>query len=520
MSYRIGIDVGGTHTDAALLDESLRCLSTVKVVTTPDVTSGIHNALAKLLRASEVSRDAIQHVMLGTTHCTNALVERRSLLPVGLLRLANPAALALPPLSGWPQDLVQALDARIATVNGGYEYDGRVLNELDEAQIRSVVRGWKGQLESVAICGMFSPVNATQELRVGQWVREELGERVRLSFSSEIGNVGLLERESATVLNAALGGVADVIANGFREALAASGLSHAQALIGQNDGTLMSLDLTRAYPVFTTGCGPTNSLRGAAFLSGNPDALVIDVGGTTTDIGALVRGFPRESALAVEIGGVRTNFRMPDILSIGIGGGTIVRAADGHVKLGPDSVGYRLTHEAQCFGGETLTLTDVAIRLAIAPAFADGPIRAERSVCEQAFAAMLRALEDGIDRMKSRAGDVPVILVGGGSVLVPDRLQGASQVIRPEHFDAANAIGVAIGGVGGIVDRVVQLPPDTRQATLNGLLEEARGQAIAEGADAAHLEVIEQEIVPLAYLPGNGARVRVKVAGPLRIDTH
>jgi N-methylhydantoinase A/oxoprolinase/acetone carboxylase beta subunit len=79
------------------------------------------------------------------------------------------------------------------------------------------------------------------------------------------------------------------------------------------------------YPILTIACGPTNSIRGAAHLSGLNDALVVDIGGTTTDIGVLMQGFPRQSSAAVEIGGIRTNFRMPDILSIGIGGGTIVR---------------------------------------------------------------------------------------------------------------------------------------------------------------------------------------------------
>ena len=89
----------------------------------------------------------------------------------------------------------------------------------------------------------------------------------------------------------------------------------------------MALDYAIRYPVLTIGSGPANSLRGAAFLTGYADALVADVGGTSTDVGVLVGGFPRESAAAVEIGGIRTNFRMPDVLAIALGGGTIVRAA-------------------------------------------------------------------------------------------------------------------------------------------------------------------------------------------------
>ncbi|NEM46646.1 MAG: hydantoinase/oxoprolinase family protein, partial [Xanthomonas perforans] len=89
----------------------------------------------------------------------------------------------------------------------------------------------------------------------------------------------------------------------------------------------MSLDYAAQYPVLTIGSGPANSIRGAAYLSGVDDAIVVDVGGTTSDLGVLVNGFPRESTLPREIGGVRTNFRMPDILSLGVGGGTIVDPA-------------------------------------------------------------------------------------------------------------------------------------------------------------------------------------------------
>ena len=115
----------------------------------------------------------------------------------------------------------------------------------------------------------------------------------------------------------------------MRSALAAHGLT-AVTLFAQNDGTLMSLDQALRYPVLTIGSGPANSVRGAAFLTGAADSLVADVGGTSTDIGVLANGFPRESSYGVEIGGIRTNFRMPDLVTIALGGGTVVsRAATG-----------------------------------------------------------------------------------------------------------------------------------------------------------------------------------------------
>ena len=188
---------------------------------------------------------------------------------------------------------------------------------------------------------MFAPVSARHELLAAEIVKRELGE-VHVSLSHEIGSIGLLERENATILNAALAGVAREVARAMRSALAAHGLTPV-TFFAQNDGTLMALDQALRYPVLTIGSGPANSVRGAAFLTGAADALVADVGGTSTDVGVLVNGFPRESSQGVEIGGIRTNFRMPDLVTIALGGGTVMsRATTGGVRVGPRSVGYRL----------------------------------------------------------------------------------------------------------------------------------------------------------------------------------
>jgi N-methylhydantoinase A/oxoprolinase/acetone carboxylase beta subunit len=99
-------------------------------------------------------------------------------------------------------------------------------------------------------------------------------------------------------------------------------------------------------------------MRGAAFLTGLKDALVVDVGGTTSDVGALRHGFPREANAVVQVGGVRTLFRMPDLFSFGLGGGSLV--CEDPLAIGPRSVGFRLTERARIFGGPDLTASDIA----------------------------------------------------------------------------------------------------------------------------------------------------------------
>lgn len=167
---------------------------------------------------------------------------------------------------------------------------------------------------------------------------------------------------------------------------------------------------------------PTNSIRGASFLTEKKNAFVVDVGGTTTDVGVLSNGFPRESMIAVEIGDIRTNFRMPDLVSIGLGGGTLIKVQpDGTVEIGPESVGYRVTEEALCFGGSTLTATDIVVALGKAPGVGDPAKVAhlDPALLDQAYGKMKAMVETCIDEMKTSSGDVEVILVGGGSILCP-----------------------------------------------------------------------------------------------------
>ncbi|MBI3304487.1 MAG: hydantoinase/oxoprolinase family protein [Deltaproteobacteria bacterium] len=514
--FRLGIDVGGTNTDAVILDASDQVIASVKSPTTADVTTGIVNAMQAVLAASALPPSAIRYAMLGTTHCTNAIVTRRGLSPVGVIRLGAPATLAVEPLLTWPPDLRQMVCLRSFILRGGHEYNGEPLAALDPQEIRKAAQQMKGRVRAVAVTGVFSPVNPEHELRARDLVREELGEDVPISLSSEIGSVSLLERENATVLNAALIAVARTAIEGFERAIRQLQIP-ATLFLGQNDGSLMSVDYALRYPIFTIASGPANSIRGAAYLSQLRDAIVIDIGGTTTDMGILYKGFPRESALAVEIGGVRTNFRMPDLLSIGLGGGSRVHE-NGEVRVGPDSVGYRLTEEARVFGGQQLTATDLAVAAGRARLGDSGQVQSlPVSVIEVGLAYISRCLEDSIDRIKLSADPVPVVAVGGGSILFPERLRGVSEIIRPSHYGVANAIGVAIAQVSGTIDRVFALDTMSRTQALDEAVRLARERACAAGADPESVEILDLEEIPLTYLPGNAVRIKAKAAGALRL---
>ena len=345
---------------------------------------------------------------------------------------------------------------------------------LDTDAVAAFLRSVRLSAEAVAITSVFAPVSPDHELAAQDLVRSILGPDVPVSLSHDIGQLGIIERENSTVLNAALNGVANEVASALRSALSSRGLSPA-VLFAQNDGTLMGLEYAVRYPVLTIGSGPANSLRGAAFLTGLTDAMVADVGGTTTDIGVLVGGFPRESSLPVEIGGIRTNFRMPDIVSIGVGGGTIVHPTDGDApRVGPDSVGYRLPQEAISFGGSTPTLTDAAVvagRASIGHAGVPDELHKMLSMGLELADEMVAV---GVDQMKVGRAELPLIVVGGGSVLLPDHIPGVSEVLRPNNFDVANAIGAAIAQVSGRWDEVIKLDGN-RLAAIEAAGQKAKG---------------------------------------------
>ena len=500
---RLGIDVGGTNTDAALVDADGAVVAWAKTPTTEDPAEGIERALAGVLQDGPT---ALRLVALGTTHALNAVLRRRDLGRVMTIRVAAPATRSVPPMTGWPDDLRAAVDGGSAIVRGGVEVDGRV-HPIDADEISVVLDGQA--MDAVAISGPFSLQDPSQEVEVADLVRELLGGEVPVSLSHRVGGLGLLERENATILNASLRDVVAHVAEGFLAALAAHDVA-ATPFFTQNDGTLMRVEHALEVPVLTIGSGPANSIRGAAALTGATDAFVIDVGGTSTDVGVIVGGFPRVAAVGVDLGGVRTNFRMPDVYSAAAGGGTIITPDGG---LGVDSVGGRLTSDALVFGGSVATLSDAAVAAGRA-AMGDPKLLGDR-MWPRALADADARVADALDRMKTSREPVPVIMVGGGSTLIGDDLPGASGVERPTRFDVANAVGAAIALVSGEADLVAEVG-QRRDEAIDACVAQARERAIAAGADPDTLDIVAVDETPLAYMDRPMSQLRAKVAGPPR----
>src|SRR5271169_3153138 len=183
---RVGIDVGGTNTDAVAMDGKT-VLAGVKAATTPDVMSGVVAALKSVLSAARLEPRAIDVVMIGTTHFTNAVVQRRDLAQTAAVRLGLPATASLPPMVDWPEDLRSAIGNHAYLAHGGHEFDGRVISPLDEAELLGIAEDIRAKgIRSIAITSVFSPVNTELETKAGAIFEKALpGVHVTLSSRSE-----------------------------------------------------------------------------------------------------------------------------------------------------------------------------------------------------------------------------------------------------------------------------------------------------------------------------------------------
>jgi N-methylhydantoinase A/oxoprolinase/acetone carboxylase beta subunit len=199
---------------------------------------------------------------------------------------------------------------------------------------------------------------------------------------------------------------------------------------------------------------------------------------------------------------------MPDLLSLGLGGGSVVDRAAGTV--GPDSVGYRLTELALAFGGSTPTATDVAVAAGLTD-LGSGAVALAAGESKALLARMHAMVTEGVDRMKADASPLPLVAVGGAAFLVPADMEGISEVVHVERADVANAVGAAIAQVSGEVDRIFQ--GRSRDDAIAEAAREAERRAVASGAARRTLQTVEVDDIPVSYLPGDARRVRVRVVG-------
>jgi len=326
----IGLDTGGTYTDAVALDEGRRVIASAKALTTHwDLSLGLSEALRAVLDrlGAGTRREQISLVSVSTTLATNAVVEGR-FSPICTL------------LVGFSEQMVErsglkrAGDGVTVRVRGGHEATGEETEPLDEAAIDAAVRQFGSQVQAFAVAAMFSVRNPAHEQRARQRIRAQCDKPVTCSYELS-SQLDAPKRALTAALNARLTPQIRQLLDALASVLERERIE-APVMVVRGDGTLIRAEVALEYPVETVLSGPAASVVGAGFLSGLADFAVADMGGTTTDVAIVAGGRPVVRAEGAEIGGWRTMVEAIDVHTCGLGGDSEVYLdREGRLRVGP-----------------------------------------------------------------------------------------------------------------------------------------------------------------------------------------
>ncbi|KAL2281723.1 hypothetical protein FJTKL_11403 [Diaporthe vaccinii] len=454
----------------------------------------------------------------------NAILEldRSKLDRVAVLRLCGPYTRSVTPFDGFPHALKSVMEGYYAYLDGGYQIDGQEISAVSNDQLRAHAHKIKELgIQAITIVGVYSPSYKKQEEDAAAFLAEEMGPGFDISCSHSIGQAGFLERENAAILNASIRRFSRQVVHSLDKATRF--LVNAGLYITLNDGTLARASYAAANPLRCFSSGPTNSARGAAFLAremvstnaenDDRDLLVIDVGGTTTDVCSLLpNGYPRQSAACVKVAGVKTNFSMPDVHSIALGAGSVIRNHESQVSVGPDSVALEESTKALHSGGPFFTAGDLKH---LQPDELHQQGIAFETI-DSAKRVIQRLIQDSVTASKTKVEDATVLLVGGGSFILPDRIEGTDSVVRPPFYQVANAVGAAIGKISSTFDKLIK--PGDRN--VRDIVEDGKRQAIVmceqAGGDPSDVEIVDLETIPEPYAMDGTFRLVVRVVSSIK----
>ncbi|MBF6271585.1 hypothetical protein IU460_28310 [Nocardia farcinica] len=454
---RLGIDIGTTTASAVLVNESKQVTASFSAPHTQSTAAALNHLLDQV--ATEIDLDAITYTAI-VTNIGKEAIARGDLSRVGVLRISAPASTSIRPAGTWPASLASIVSGESVVVAGGHDYTGQEFSELDRAAVRNFATRCRDTVGAIAITGLSSTVNPHHEQEAARIIRSVLGYGIPLTLAHEIGGIGLLERENSAILNAALVRAFARTFQSWRNVLARRGLTD-DIFFAQNDGTLASSTEAIRHPVLTIENTTSHAMRGAAHLSGKANSIVVHAQPHAITFGALVDGYPTESTLPMEIEGVRTHHRMPDLITVHPQG-----------LLSPDR--------------DALTVTE-----------------RHESV-------------SALRRIAGSRHDLALLAVGDcAPVFHTVALSDAHRVEQVKHGTAAAAVGAAVADVSGRVDRTCDYDHRSRDSALAETIEAARLAAVRAGADVRKVRVDSIHETPLGYTPGPGARLRVRAVGPV-----
>ena len=324
--YGLGVDTGGTFTDAVIVDmDDFSIVSKMKSPTThEDLSIGLYNAINAVMNESQIDPSQIVSVGISTTLATNSVLEDMG-GKVGLI------------LIGWdPRDPVHFGEDKQIFIKGGYDVRGKAINSLSLEETTNAINEISKDVDAIAISGLFANINASQERKVKKLAMEMTGLPVVAGheLSAELG-IGL--RAETAVLNGKLISIVTKFFDDVKNTLEKKGIN-APIMVYKGDGSVMTLEQAKQYPVQTILSGPAASSMGGKILSGKNDFIMVDIGGTSTDIAVVEDGFPQIQFKGAEVGGWRTRVKAVDMNTIALGGDSRVSMVDKKFVFGPKRV--------------------------------------------------------------------------------------------------------------------------------------------------------------------------------------
>lgn len=333
MAYLLGVDTGGTYTDAVILDQAAdEVIGKAKSLTTrQDLALGIGRAVDAALTAAKLAPGQIAMVSLSTTLATNALVEgqggRVALIFIGFDPDDLERGGLIAALKGDP----------VVSLSGGHNHAGGEAAALDVAALERAVTDLSGEVMGFAVAARFATRNPAHEIAARDLIRRVSGRPVTCSHELSAKLNGP-KRALTAVLNARLIGMIDRLVAACERHLQAVGIA-APLMVVRGDGALISAAMVRERPIETILSGPAASIVGARWLTGASDALVSDIGGTTTDVALLRNGLPEIDPEGARVGGLRTMVEAVAMRTTGLGGDSEVHLVTaglaGGLRLGP-----------------------------------------------------------------------------------------------------------------------------------------------------------------------------------------
>ncbi len=454
MSYRLGVDVGGTFTDLLLVNESDGSTYMAKVPSTPeDSSQGVLHGITVICERAGIDAQRISHVMHGTTVATNAILTgsgaRVGLVTTQGYRQILQIARSFVPggLGGWviyqradpmaPLELTVEARERVGA-------DGRVVEPLDEAQLRRSLGELRARgIEALTVSLINSYANDLHERRIGEIANEELP-GVPVSLSSEvIPEMQEYERTLTTVANSYVRPVVESYIRKLRAELSTR-MHDVQLHMLRSDGGLASAEAAQQYPVNLLMSGPAGGVAGAiwgAQQAGFQNLLTFDMGGTSTDV-CLVQEGRAQLRRETSVGDFTVRASSVDVRTVGAGGGSIAHVPEltRALRVGPESAGADPGPAAYGHGGEAPTVTDANLVLGYLPASArlGGEMRLERELAERALRPLAEALDLSLER--TAAGIVDI---------VNENMCGALRLVSVEQgHDPREFALIAFGGAG------------------------------------------------------------------------